>query len=815
MRLFRPLALVVLAAIPACSKDDLAPPRSPAGESSALLRLLGQEEVVRETLLSESLHDATDYEGWYLLRRSKGNNSLTPLKADDLDIDEYGVRADRYKALVRFFDVPAGRIVRARFRIKKDIDKVAEGEKKAENRIGKSCLQATVMVLNTVDEDGAWRDLLTEGVRMPKGTIRPAADVFDLQFLKKVRRGKTTWVDGPDEHGYYVANLDLQRFKRDDVSVDQPVALSIVFDDHSMRLGSVLLEDRPTVMRTGVPEEKSQVPLVEEATVMSLEIGDEHRRSVVVPGGSSHECSFTVPESTYGVTVGLAGKDGADWRVDVDKGDGTPPVELAGDSLDDVEERWGDRFIPWSDLIPAGAEVALRLHATGDDPVAFGQPIVRSRGAPTRPNLLFISIDTLRSDHLGCYGYKRATSPFLDDFAESAARFSTFYSVGPYTLPTHATMFTGLYPPRHGAVGTSDGLVTKRVDYLPRTLSDAGYATAAFTSGGFLSPLFGFADGFDRYGERDPILTEDDDRRGDDRLNHDVDAVVEWVEQQGSAPWFAFVHTFMVHEYIAPEEDIDRFDTDPEVTWDDVHKSLRGERWLENPPSPGDIQKLRDLYDATIHYADRRLKRLHDRLAALGALDNTVIVVTSDHGEEFYEHGRLRHSATVYEEMLRVPLIVRHPGQTQGRVIRRPTSQVDLAPTVFGLLGLDVPEGLDGHDLSALIRGERAEPPNTFIYSLVKTYYADKSSLRHGEMKVIRGDTDEKYKYASKKEWQLYDVHSDPEESDDLTDQRKDSLRRMSGLLRDAEDLIKAHAVRGSGVDIDPELQKRLDELGY
>jgi arylsulfatase A-like enzyme len=320
----------------------------------------------------------------------------------------------------------------------------------------------------------------------------------------------------------------------------------------------------------------------------------------------------------------------------------------------------------------AGAATAALLIALGLAPGC-------DRGARSAPpSLVLVSIDTLRPDHLGAYGYPRATSPGLDALAADGVVFEHAYTPSSWTLPGHASMLTGVSPYRHGA-DLETRKIRDDVPLLAERLRARGYATSAIVGAPFVGARYGFARGFDRFDER---IAEGKD------IDAYQPAVLDAVRALPKAPFFLFVHYMSVHSPYAPPARFDRFHT-PGAAASTVDASRIGQlqRALEQGTialGPMDRAHLIDLYDGGIAAADDAVAQLrHAVRAARG--DDVVFVVTSDHGEEFLEHGGLAHGGTLYDEVLRVPLIVAGPGIAAGRQVERQVSLLDVAPTLLAL----------------------------------------------------------------------------------------------------------------------------------
>jgi len=405
---------------------------------------------------------------------------------------------------------------------------------------------------------------------------------------------------------------------------------------------------------------------------------------------------------------------------------------------------------------------------------------------PQHPNVLLISVDTLRADHLGSYGYQRATSPQLDALAESGVRFENAYSSSSWTLPAHMTLLTGLPVSGHGVCDdqlfnrrTPDGLhqpVARRGHFLSELLAGRGYRTAGFYSWKYLEPQFGFGPGFETY-ERlghtfysyEPVWTEFQrlqeagDREGMKALaaKHPklfdpttpssaeiVDAGIEWIEgvtkADGDKPFFAFLHLFDVHDPYTPPAPYDRmFDPDYEGPIDGTRVTSNASP-VQPDMAPEDLAHLIALYDGEIAWVDAQLGRLFARLDELGLAENTIIAVVSDHGEEFFEHGAKTHRNNLHVETIHVPWILRWPGGLEAGVeVDVSVGLEDVAPTLFGLCGLGIMPGAAGADLSPALRSEEAFADREIWSELLHFEQPGtprlEVSLRHGDRSTLRG----------------------------------------------------------------------------
>ena len=402
----------------------------------------------------------------------------------------------------------------------------------------------------------------------------------------------------------------------------------------------------------------------------------------------------------------------------------------------------------------------------------FGVTACSSRKAESKAtarNVLLITIDTLRADHVGAYGWTRARTPTVDAIAANGALFERAFAAAPITLPSHATLLTGRYPPGHGA--RDNGLhVSATVPTLATELHAKGFATAAFVAAFPLDHQFGLNRGFDVYG--DTLPRGPDGRPANERpASAVVNDAISWLRQfaisnQQSA-FFLWVHLFEPH---APYGD----------------------------PS-GSAQSALERYDEEIATADREIGRLITALGPVAA--QTLVVAAGDHGEAFGEHDEYAHSLFVYDTTLRVPLLMSGPGIPAGTRVAEAVTLADVAPTVMRALGMQLAD-VDGIDLSPAF--SRAALPQRELYAesfapLVEFGWAPLRALRAGGRKLIAAPTPE-----------LFDVERDPAET-----------KNLAGAQSNAVQALQARVNRYSGPDLpsaaaaDRDAAERLRALGY
>lgn len=312
-------------------------------------------------------------------------------------------------------------------------------------------------------------------------------------------------------------------------------------------------------------------------------------------------------------------------------------------------------------------------------------------GDATRPDIILVSIDSLRADHLGAWGYSRPTSPFLDRLAASGTRFADARSSSPWTLPSHWTMLTGLLPWHHGVIEDTLRLA-EGVPTLTEALRDAGYATGGFTSAVYVGRTYGFERGFQRFDDHG--ITEADNLTHPVRVDAQVDAALTWARSTPiGAPMFLFLHVYDVHyPYTCPSPWNSRFDR----AGTEAEARYRTYAWYAEHPLPaGRLAHLTAEQDECIAWVDHELERLHDAWTDSGR--RAVFVVTADHGEELGERGSWGHAHTLHPEQLHVPLIVAGDG-IPAAVRQERVGTPDLAATIAARTGLPAWRG-DGVDL--------------------------------------------------------------------------------------------------------------------
>ncbi|NOQ23454.1 MAG: sulfatase-like hydrolase/transferase [Candidatus Aegiribacteria sp.] len=376
------------------------------------------------------------------------------------------------------------------------------------------------------------------------------------------------------------------------------------------------------------------------------------------------------------------------------------------------------------------------------------------------PNIILISIDTLRADHLGCYGYYRNTSPCLDSLAASGTIFMRCQAQAPHTTPAHASIWTGLSVISHGAgyhKGSDYGL-DPDLPTIATVLKEKGYNTIGIVNVSILNNDFGFSSGFDYYSWHE---------NGEGRAGIAFNEYLKWLDENvgNPDPVFALIHLYDVHGPYNPPPPYDRtFTTGGSEGITD---------WQTDPVSgallnPEEKDHLIDLYDGEISWVDSQLSRLFSELRQRGLAENTLIIVVADHGEEFLEHRGWGHSHAVWQEMLHVPMIISGPGIPVGAVDVLPSGQFDILPTIADYLEITLENPLDGVSLLdstarteyRIIPSSRVSPDKCFRWGLEQY---------EGLIAVLSGNTKAMINYGIEEPGVMFSLGNDPEEMDSLT----------------------------------------------
>jgi arylsulfatase A-like enzyme len=451
-----------------------------------------------------------------------------------------------------------------------------------------------------------------------------------------------------------------------------------------------------------------------------------------------------------------------------------------------------------------------------------------------------IVTDTLRRDFLDCYGASWHASPAADRLADGGAIFSNQIAQSTWTVPSTASLLTGQFPSSHGSLAKALS-VSGRSPFLTEAFEQARFHTGAFTENFYILPRKGYGRGFDHFWavwlpwvfdftvvhrvadrvglpvfdftEKDayPEITRPENVNWDARRT--TDQALGWLRGLDDAPFFAYVHYMGPHgPYGPPEFLLDS--PPPSIRVADHPRQMGGGFPLGEPGDtvpPQRIETMKTLYAADILYVETQIVRILDWLAETGKLDETIVVLTSDHGEEFYEHQAWNHGGSAFDETLRVPMIISSPGQVKKGVrVDDYTRHVDVAPTILDLCGLECPGEVQGRSLRPLLEGRRLEPVPAYVevYPLRPEGFEIFALVRDGH-KIVRVE------FEDESAVMLFDLLADPDELHDVSATKPDLFEAMLLDMDLWDGVARMFSTDASAVPLDPRTLKRLKSLGY
>jgi len=445
---------------------------------------------------------------------------------------------------------------------------------------------------------------------------------------------------------------------------------------------------------------------------------------------------------------------------------------------------------------------------------------------PERLNLIFITVDTLRADHLSSYGYRKIQTPSIDSITVKGILFKNAISQSPWTLPSFASFFSSLYPSAHGGGKLlTDGKKTAiraDVPLLAEILKGHGYRTQAFVMNGYVHRAWGFARGFEGYFHIDEYEAGKEltprQRAATPPKNNDkgkckseviTQRATQWLNEHRSNNFFLWVH------YLDPHGPFERCKSygltknykgalQNLVGLIDADRVRSGEFKLEGE----DKEYIHSLYDEEVMLTDEYIGVLLSKIRELGLDKKSIIVFTSDHGEEFWGHGDYGHGHSVYNEVLHVPLIIKEPGRSLPLVVEEYVRLIDVMPTVLEMLSIEFQYEIHGESLMSLIQKKPYIPREIFSEYLLYVYGEEKKGLIRFPYKFIY------FPKSGKQE--LYDLSLDPKEKRNLVDANP----RVAGEMHSRMDSLMMHLVKdrskpSDGIEIDKETGERLKALGY
>jgi arylsulfatase A-like enzyme len=424
--------------------------------------------------------------------------------------------------------------------------------------------------------------------------------------------------------------------------------------------------------------------------------------------------------------------------------------------------------------------------------------------------IILISLDTLRADHLGCYGYHRNTSPSIDDFAKESIVFENAAVQSPWTLPSHMSIMTSLYPSFHGVLKKSSRLGDNHVT-LAELLRREGYQTAAFTDGGNVGSIFGFSRGFDLYEENWVGIAET------------IPKVKKWLDGNGSKPFFLFIHCYDIHSPYNPPPPYNSLFHDFPYRGNLVPSTPTLLSTVNNKENASriteeDIRHFIALYDGGIRYTDDHIGSFLTYLRESGLYDESLIIITSDHGEEFMEHGAFSHWQLYYRPNLHVPLITHIPGYA-GKEIRidNLVESIDLLPTILDIAGLPSHKRAQGNSLLPLVKQKSTSLP-AFLQKVfsrpeeVETVSFAENHTHTPDWAIIQDD----YQMISLNnffEVELFNLKNDPLAQKDIARGHGSLIEQL--LLRYNDLYSTKPTYTESSFELDEQSRRQLEALGY
>ena len=638
--------------------------------------------------------------------------------------------------------------------------------------------------------------------------------------ITRVNLSKSDWgtyrVETEAEHSVAGENyMKLIYATADDEIDDEPASIAV---------------DYLRIIPEGVETPKQFDPPGLDGIRQRFTSGERQREALMLSAPTRLSYYVEIPPGTNLCTAAAAARASGESKGELRltataiPADGGEPVELLKSSYGDA--KWHEEMVS----LDAVAGELVRLEIEVDGPpgarLALGDPALRHAPPkieqPSRKpkNAIVLLIDTLRADKLGVYDKTRVKSPAFDKFAGECTIFDRCQANSNWTKPSCATLLTGLHPDSHKARGHSS-LLGSSVRLASEIFRSAGFATGAFIANGYLAAEFGFDRGWSRYVNyiRESKPTE---------AEHVYEDTLKFIEANREKPFFTYIQTIDPHvPYDPPSEDLKLYDAAPyngPISPRSTGNLLEDFKRKRVELDARDRRRLESLYDGEVTYHDRHFGRFLDKLHKLGVLDDTVILVCSDHGEEFFEHESVGHGHTLFQELLHVPLAIRAPGCVpSGKRVDREVTLADVLPTALSAVGVPVPREIEGGDLSSIARGSGPDPISTAFSSFWSE--ADDRNLSWAALKgpwklYMKGPV----------RTYLYNLSKDPEERTDADDRYPLALRALriaTGQFIGAPDKhdwytdkISAEVVKGpeaeeEKTDIPGDLKEQLRKLGY
>ncbi len=551
-----------------------------------------------------------------------------------------------------------------------------------------------------------------------------------------------------------------------------------------------------------------------------VKLGTEVRNGVALPATETFEVTLDRPAQDLLFSIAARSTDPARFAIRAHAGGRWVDVYEA--EIAPGEPAWQDRRLEPAALRGSGARRFRFESRAGPEGIAYWGSLAflgDSRRLRDAPNVILLSLDTLSAAYLSSFGGVPGVSPNLDAFLDEGFSFRRAFAQYGNTLVSHASLFTGLYPRTHSVYPDSPftGFAS-----LVEELAAAGYVTAAFTEGAFVASAWGFGRGFDLYDDGAVGLA----RQMAGGAARTFDRAGRWLERHArDTRFFLFVHTYEVHLPYRAESDaewqiVERITPGDQRRLPEAQQARRslshnaGGRAL----SPRDLAHLRALHIAEIHRLDAAVARFLTHLSGLGRDADTLVVLASDHGEQFGEHGRVGHGSSLHNRVLHVPLGFRWPGRIAPGASDTPVQLVDVLPTVLELTGVARADGLDGRSLVPLLQGEPAAERPAFSEMRSAPGECRRLELEPGCRVDRHAVQDRRFKliHSARPEYHvLYDLVSDPLETRNVAAEYPEELARLRELLERYLERPAGPVARGEAAVPDEPTRLQLEALGY
>jgi len=558
--------------------------------------------------------------------------------------------------------------------------------------------------------------------------------------------------------------------------------------------------------------------------------------TMIAPPGSQYAFDVDLPENGAlefgaGIARGVnseavrkmlaAGEGNVLFRVRLELSGRKKTIYQESIGLPPLTEERTAKLVPVRVPLPVSGGKARISFVTEGPQGAFSfwaDPIVSRPGRKGR-KVILISIDTLRADHLGCYGYGKDTSPNSDALARDSAVFANVYAPSSWTLPAHVSLLTSLSCFRHGVNFDSD-MIDRSRPTLADILRSNGFYCAAVTGGGFVGAVFGFSKGFDLYAQSENSLI--------DSAGMTFDSAARWIDENRGKDFFLFLHTYQPHGPYVPPPPYDTMFLDPDPLWTmiDIGSHIGGPKGVFKELPEKERRNIVGLYDGEIRSTDESLiGPLVAKLKSLRIYEETMIVLTSDHGEEFFEHGSWEHGHALYDESLKVPLIIKFPNSKfRGTRVEPFVRLIDIMPTVMDVYGVGGKGfDLDGRSLMPVLKGRETKDRAALAFlagGVLGSPIPEKMALTDGRSKVILNRP-----YGAEalgsflfppppySEVETFDLTADPRERTNIVSRKASLAGKLVALMQELQN--KGGRRSGEKAEIDAETKKKLRALGY